>query len=511
MADPELGSDLQSPSKETKPKVVAVEIPHEGAIVLLSKYRKYANTLTRVLGLETRGIERVGEDERHSPGRDDYTRIFLLWLNSSLTANNVIVGLYGPARYSLDWSNATMCASLGGTLGSMVVGFMSTWGPKSGHRTLMATRYFLGYYLSKVCCVLNVLTMLGYGMVNVILGGQVIFAVSDGHTAAPVGIIVVAVLTWFIATFGMHLFHFYTRYAWIVQLSILFVMVGCAGPIFNTTIAPSSEPTATSNSNRLSFFSLCFASAITWAPSSADYFVYFSSTTSRWRMFLAVSTGMGLAMVMTTLLGIGLATGLSTNSSWLDASLTSQGSLLVTSFSTLHGFGSFCSVILILGMVSNNIPCTYSAGLNLQMLGRYGPRIPRPLLTTIEVIVYTACAVVAHDYLREIMENFLPLMSYWIVVWLVIVVEEGCVFRRGKTYNWDIVDDVHRLPMGLAAGVSFVVGCVGAVLGMSQSYFVGPIARSLSGDCDLGMWLALGLTAVCYPGLRLVELRMTGR
>lgn len=335
----------------------------------------------------------------------------------------------------------------------------------------MVTRYFLGYYLSKVCCVLNVLTMLGYGMVNVILGGQVLFAVSDGHTAAPVGIVVVAILTWFIATFGMHLFHFYTRYAWIVQLSILFVMVGCAGPIFNTLTPPSSpdanpQGPTTTNSNRLSFFSLCFASAITWAPSSADYFVYFSASTKRWRMFLSVSTGMGLAMVMTTILGIGLATGLSADATWLDASLTSQGSLLVASFLPLHGFGRFCSVVLVLGMVSNNIPCTYSAGLNLQMLGRYGPRIPRPLLTTLEVIVYTACAVVAHGYLREIMENFLPLMSYWIVIWLVIVAEEAYVFRRGKVYEWDAVDNVQRLPMGLAAGASFVIGCVGAILGM---------------------------------------------
>lgn len=137
MADPELGSNLQSPSKETKPKVITLEVSHEATIVPLSKYRKYAETFTRVFGLETRGIERVREDERHPPRPDDYMRMFLLWLNSSLTANNVIVGLYGPARYSLDWSDATLCAALGGILGSAVVGFMSTWGPKSGHRTLV--------------------------------------------------------------------------------------------------------------------------------------------------------------------------------------------------------------------------------------------------------------------------------------------------------------------------------------------------------------------------------------
>lgn len=48
-------------------------------------------------------------------------------------------------------------------------------------------------------------------MVNCILGGQVIYTVSGGRTAVPVGIIVVSILTWFIATLGVHLFQFYTR------------------------------------------------------------------------------------------------------------------------------------------------------------------------------------------------------------------------------------------------------------------------------------------------------------
>ena len=261
-------------------------------------------------------------------------------------------------------------------------------------------------------------------------------------------------------------------------------------------------------------------------------------------MFLAGSTGMSLAMALTTLLGIGLATGIDSNPAWIEASLTSPGSLLAASFSNLHGFGRFCAVILLLGTVSNNIPCTYSAGLNLQMLGRYGPRIPRPLLTTLEVVIYTVCAIVAREYLREIMENFLPLMSYWIVAWLAVCLEETWVFRRGRDYDWTVWNNTHRMPMGLAAGASFVFGILGAVLGMvsafvicntsytimmdynicssclvytvtnvslqSQSYFVGPIAKALPQNCDLGMWLAFGFTAVVYPAFRCVEFLVVG-
>lgn len=193
-------------------------------------------------------------------------------------------------------------------------------------------------------------------------------------------------------------------------------------------------------------------------------------------MFLAATSGMTLAMTLTSLLGIGLATGLPTMETWQAASQLSQGTLLATSFAPLHTLGTICAVVLLLSTVSNNIPCTYTAGLNLQMaLGRYGARVPRPILTTVEVIVSTVCAILAHRYLREIIENFLPLMSYWIVIWLGICLEEVLVFRwrrrksdggRRGEYDWGVWDMASRLPLGVAAGVSIGVGTMGAVLGM---------------------------------------------
>lgn len=75
----------------------------------------------------------------------------------------------------------------------------------------MVTRFFVGYYPSKVLYILNILTMLGYAMVNDILGGQIISTISGDHTNITVGIVIVAILTWTIATFGMHVFHLYSR------------------------------------------------------------------------------------------------------------------------------------------------------------------------------------------------------------------------------------------------------------------------------------------------------------
>ena len=69
----------------------------------------------------------------------------------------------------------------------------------------------MGWYPSKVCCVLNIFTNLGYSMVNSVVGGQVLSVVSGGHLSVLVGIVIVAVTSWAMALFGMKIFALYER------------------------------------------------------------------------------------------------------------------------------------------------------------------------------------------------------------------------------------------------------------------------------------------------------------
>lgn len=69
----------------------------------------------------------------------------------------------------------------------------------------------MGYYPSKVCCALNILTNLGYSMVNCVTGGQILSRISGGHISVMVGIIVVAFSSWTMAMFGMRIFQIYER------------------------------------------------------------------------------------------------------------------------------------------------------------------------------------------------------------------------------------------------------------------------------------------------------------
>lgn len=73
------------------------------------------------------------------------------------------------------------------------------------------TRYFMGYYPAMVCVVLNVLVNLTYGMLNSVVGGQILSKVSGGNVSVIVGIVVVSLASFTMATFGMRLFQFYER------------------------------------------------------------------------------------------------------------------------------------------------------------------------------------------------------------------------------------------------------------------------------------------------------------
>jgi purine-cytosine permease-like protein len=71
----------------------------------------------------------------------------------------------------------------------------------------------MGFNPSKVCCFLNVLTNIGYGMMSSTVGGQILSKLSGGAVSVVVGIIIVALVSLVVATFGMHIFQYYERYA----------------------------------------------------------------------------------------------------------------------------------------------------------------------------------------------------------------------------------------------------------------------------------------------------------
>ncbi len=69
----------------------------------------------------------------------------------------------------------------------------------------------MGYWPAKIACFLNIVIMVGYGTIDCIIGGQILSAVSGGTMSIVVGIVIVALVSWVVAVFGIKIFHIYER------------------------------------------------------------------------------------------------------------------------------------------------------------------------------------------------------------------------------------------------------------------------------------------------------------
>lgn len=429
--------------------------------------------------LEARGIRRVQPDERHDLKQNGYQQIGMLWFSINLAANNITLGMLGPVVFYLSFKDASLSAVLGMLVGCLPVAYVATFGPRSGNRSLVVARYAMGWWPAKIIVILNIIVLLGYALIDAVVAGQILSAVSPhGSLSVVVGIVIVAVLTWVITTFGYKIVHVYERYAWIPQLIVFSILAGVAGPKFDLSTSTEGN-TDTRIAARLSFFSLCLSAAVTYSGGAADYFVYYPESVPSWKVFAATIVGLSTSFTFAFVLGAGLGSGVANNKDWRDAYDVSQGALLVQGFAPLGTFGDFCSVIIALGLIANMIPPTYSSGVDFQILGRLAAQVPRIVWNTVGVVIYTICALAGRNSLAAIFTNFLALMGYWVVIWIAIMLEEQLIFRRRRDFNWSVWDEQKQLPIGIAALVAFLIGWAGAIISMAQVWYIGPVAATV--------------------------------
>ncbi|KAL8735385.1 MAG: hypothetical protein Q9166_000930 [cf. Caloplaca sp. 2 TL-2023] len=468
-----------------------------------SKLAAYTRDFERTLikyNIEARGVRRVLPHECHTVTWRSYLQLFFFWLSVNLAAQNVSLGMLAPTIFALSFRDASLCAFFGSLIGATFVSYIATFGPISGHRTLIFARYTFGWYPSKLLVILNLIVLLGYSMIDLVIAGQLLSAMSvNGPMSIVVGIIVVAIIGWLITTFGISVFHMYERYAFIPPLIAFSILYSVSSHNYDLS-TPSQGDSRTVTGNRISFLSLTLAAAITYGGSAADYFVYYTPSTPPVAVFSISLVGLLCSFTFPYCIGVGLASGVPLIPAYETAYATSQGALIVAGFTESTspsnfstGFGKFLSVVVALGLVANLVAPTYSSGIDFQVLGQNFQKVPRVVWNSVAVVIYTVCALAGRGHLAEIFTNFLALMGYWVIIWMGITLEEQFFFRSrfgirmgignkeskrgwGQSYEWTCWNQPEKLPHGIAAFIAFLVGWAGAILCMAQVWYIGPIA-----------------------------------
>jgi hypothetical protein len=112
-------------------------VNHGSKLAVIGNYMKRFEKHLVEYNLEARGIQRVEESERIPLTPIAYLQVFLLWVSINLAANNITLGMLGPAVYGLSFLDSALCSVLGAAVGSLTAAWSATWGPTSGNRTLV--------------------------------------------------------------------------------------------------------------------------------------------------------------------------------------------------------------------------------------------------------------------------------------------------------------------------------------------------------------------------------------
>lgn len=431
-----------------------------------------------------------------------------------MVVSSFAIGILAKPLFYCGFADAILTCLFFNIIGILPVCFFSTFGPKFGLRQMVLSRFWYGWWGVKLIAIFNCLACVGWSSVNSIVGAQLLHAVNN-DVPGWAGVIIIAFLTFAITIFGYKIVHVYEFWSWIPTFIIFLITLGVfahTGDFRNIAWETgSSEMGAV-----LSFGATVYGFATGWTSYAADYTVYQPSSQSRVKVFIFTFVGLAIPLLFTEFLGIAVMTATEINggdniysTGYADSGTGGLlGAVLIHNTGT---FGKFCLVVLALSIVANNCPNLYSVGLTVQVFGRWVQRVPRWVWTLVATGVYIAIAIPGYTHFEAVLENFMNFIGYWLAIYTGVALCDHFVFRRGLDgYNVADYDKPDKLPPGIAAVVAFLFGIAGMVTGMSQTWFVGPIALTAGlppYGGDVGSELGFAFSFTMYLILRPLEKR----
>ncbi|KAB8236441.1 purine-cytosine permease family protein [Aspergillus alliaceus] len=476
---------------------------------LLRSLRNFETWIDRKLGVEAMGVERVPEDKRRPP---QILNMMFFWFSVLTSPTLIPIGMLGPIL-GLSVHTSVILTIFAAMTGTIMPAFTATLSPPSGLRQVAVARYAFGIWGAKICGLLNIIINGGYAVIAAVVGGQLLVAVSEDSIPLAAGIVIIVAIGFLVSFCGFTLIHHYERYAWIFALVLICVTWGQAARFFTSTPGVSSISGMTYSGACLSYFAVVFGVACSWCPIAGDYYVHYPADTSKWLVFSLTYFGQILPTIFVGTLGNhfgGIITSNDTMSTIYNTKGT--GALLLA---TLHptGWAKFACTMFALTFLANVIANIYSSALCIQLWGHRFLAIPRFVWCALLSIFVLALAWGGRDKLEEIIDNFLSILGYWTLAFGLILAIEHFWFRpRLGGYDLSAWQDKKRMPVGIAATAALVIGIVFSFLGMSQTWYLSPVAKRIGKNGgDVGNYLVFASVMVFYPIFRTVEIRIFKR
>ncbi|OBF17257.1 cytosine permease [Mycobacterium sp. ACS4331] len=437
------------------------------------------------LSIESHGIAPVPEDQRYgSP-----MRMFTVWFAPQVTMTGVFTGTLAIVL-GLGFWLGLLAMAIGTVLGSLVVAYLCTWGPRTGTAQLPNSRMAFGPAVVLPAALQWLSSIAWDGLVG-LFGGQALSLL----LGIPfwVAVLIVLALQGVVGFFGYEVLH-RVQAVLTVVLFATFVMLAVELVAGHPVVTP---PTVSGPDLVGAFVlevTIAFSLAISWASYASDFSRYLPATSSPLRVF-----GFSFAGIVSAYLfvqGIGIA------GADLLADHTADGVRTVMGTGVL---GMIALAAIALASVGSSAMNDYSGSLALQTLG---VRVRRPVSAV--VVTVLAFSLIMWLHASDTATRFtdvLLLVGYWIPAFVAIVVIDWRLRIAGRRSLNPALEQTTG-PDAAAAVVVFVLSYLAAIPFMNTSLIQGPIAKAWHG-ADIAYFVNFAVAALLYGGWRFARGRRT--
>jgi NCS1 family nucleobase:cation symporter-1 len=433
------------------------------------------------LSVETHGIAPIGNGQRYgSP-----SRLFTVWFAPQVNITGVFTGALAIVL-GLGFWLGLLAMVIGTVLGSLVVGYLSTWGPRTGTAQLPAARMAFGGAV-KLPAALQWLSSIAWDALVGLFGGEALAVLLGIPFWA--GVLIVLGVQGVVGFFGYEVIHRLQAVLTVV-LFLTFVVFAVKLVGGHDVVTPPTVQGADLAGAFVLEVTIAFSLAVSWATYASDFSRYLPADSSRRRVF-GYTFG-GIVLAYTFVQGIGVAAG------ELVSEQTAEGVQSVMGGGIL---GGVALLIIALASIGSGVMNDYSGSLALQTLG---VRVRRPMSSVVVTVLAFGLILWLHSAdTAARFQNVLLVVSYWIPAFVAVVAVDWRIRSRGRA---TVDPDVERTsrPDAVAAVVAFVVAYAAAVPFMDTSIYQGSIAVAWHG-ADVAYFVNFLVALAIYGGYRVLR------
>ena len=435
------------------------------------------------MAVETRGIAPIPSDNRYGNAR----RLFTVWFAPQVNMTVVFTGTLAVVL-GLGFWLGLLAMVIGTVVGSVAVGYLSTWGPRTGTAQLPLSRMAFGGTVAVVAVIQWLSSIAWDGLVG-LFGGE---ALSE-LLGLPfwLAVVIVLVAQGVVGVFGYEVIHRVQA----VMTVVLLVTFAVFAVKLVTGHQVISLPTVAGADLAGAFVlevTIALSLAVSWASYASDYSRYLPVDTSRTAVFGYTFAGLAVAYISVQAIGVAAA-----------GVLTDQTAAGLRSIMGGGVLGAIALVVIALSSVASNAMNAYSGSLALQTVG---VRVRRPVSAVVVVVIAFALIMWLHSGdMAARFQGVLLFVSYWIPAFVAIVAIDWRYRSAGRNIVNPAEESTPRTD-AVVALVTFFVAFAAAVPFMHTNLIVGPVATALHG-ADLAYFVNFLVAAAVYGGYRLVRAR----